>query len=83
MDYLQEVGDESKLERSFQRIRSIIRKRKRRQSRTETTSCETSANFKLENTVKQLMRIKNEKIKSKKDTVDTSNDEICKRQESW
>ncbi|XP_050422865.1 LOW QUALITY PROTEIN: sodium channel protein 60E-like [Adelges cooleyi] len=60
IDY-EEVGDSSKLERSFQRIRSIIRKRKRRQSRTETATCDASDNFKLENTVRQLMRIKSEK----------------------
>ncbi|XP_060840195.1 sodium channel protein 60E-like isoform X3 [Rhopalosiphum padi] len=78
----EEVGDGSKLERSFQRIRSIIRKRKRRQSRTETTSCDTSVNFKLENTVKQLMRIKNEKKKLKTEMVNMSDDEICERQEN-
>ncbi|KAL4131455.1 hypothetical protein QTP88_008766 [Uroleucon formosanum] len=72
----EEVGDGSKLERSFQRIRSIIRKRKRRQSRTETTSCDTSVNFKLENTVKQLMRIKNEKNKLKTEMINISDDEI-------
>ncbi|XP_029343809.1 sodium channel protein 60E-like isoform X3 [Acyrthosiphon pisum] len=81
LDY-EEVGDGSKLERSFQRIRSIIRKRKRRQSRTETTSCDTSVNFKLENTVKQLMRIKNEKNKLKTEMVNISNDEICEQQQS-
>lgn len=83
VDALQEVGDGSKLERSFQRIRSIIRKRKRRQSRTEISSCDTSVNFKLESTVKQLMRIKNEKNKTKIETVNESNDETYKRQPSW
>lgn len=78
----EEVGDGSKLERSFQRIRSIIRKRKRRQSRTETTSCDTSVNFKLENTVKQLMRIKNEKSKLKTEMVNISDDEILEQQQS-
>ncbi|VVC43878.1 Voltage gated sodium channel, alpha subunit,Voltage-dependent L-type calcium channel, IQ- [Cinara cedri] len=81
----EEVGDSSKLERSFERIRSIIRKRKRRQSRTETTtsSCDTTINFKLENTVKQLMRFKNEKKKLKTETsVNVSNDETCERQQS-
>lgn len=80
---MQEVGDGSKLERSFQRIRSIIRKRKRRQSRTETSSCDTSVNFKLENTVRQLIRIKNEKKKMKIETVDETNDETYERQPSW
>lgn len=80
---LQEVGDGSKLERSFQRIRSIIRKHKRRQSRTETTSCDTSINFKLENTVRQLMRIKNENKKIKTEVGDTSNDENYERQQGW
>ncbi|XP_060878279.1 sodium channel protein 60E isoform X3 [Metopolophium dirhodum] len=81
LDY-EEVGDGSKLERSFQRIRSIIRKRKRRQSRTETTSCDTSVNFKLENTVKQLMRIKNEKNKLKTEMINISDDEICEKQQN-
>lgn len=72
------------MERSFERIRSIIRKRKRRQSRTETTSCDASVNFKLEGTVRQLMRFKNEKNKLKTEMVNTtSNDEVCERQQSW
>lgn len=78
---LQEVGDGSKLERSFQRIRSIIRKRKRRQSQTETTSCDASINFKLENTVKELMRIKNENKKLKTETDDPPNDETSRRRQ--
>ncbi|XP_025409766.1 sodium channel protein 60E-like isoform X2 [Sipha flava] len=78
----EEVGDGSKLERSFERIRSIIRKRKRRQSRTETSSCDTSVNFKLENTVRQLMRIKNEKKKLKIETVNETNDETYECQPS-
>ncbi|XP_025200916.1 sodium channel protein 60E-like isoform X2 [Melanaphis sacchari] len=57
----EEVGDGSKLERSFQRIRSIIRK---------------------QNTVKQLMRIKNEKKKMKAEIVNISDDEICERQQN-
>lgn len=77
------MGDGSKLERSFQRIRSIIRKRKRRQSRTETTSCDTSVNFKLENTVRQLMRIKNEKKKVKVEMGNSSNDDTYERHKSW
>lgn len=78
---LQEVGDESKLERSFQRIRSIIRKRKRRQSRIETTSCDTSVNFKLENTVRQLMQVKNERQTT--ETVDRSNGDDIEPRQGW
>ncbi|XP_050539645.1 sodium channel protein 60E-like isoform X2 [Daktulosphaira vitifoliae] len=73
----EEVGDGSKLERSFQRIRSIIRKRKRLQSKTEITTCDAPVNFKLESTVKQLMRIKNENNKREKTEIIDVSEVVC------
>lgn len=48
--YFQEVGEESKLARSFERIRSIVKKKKYKQEHTENQK-----NMKLEEMVRQVM----------------------------
>lgn len=55
------MGEESKLARSFERIRSIIRKNKRR--RTAKEKCENEQNLRLEELVKEVISQKKEAVK--------------------
>lgn len=53
----QEVGESSKLARSFERVRSIIRKR-RHKSVLETTVNDSQSNLKLDDLVIRMMKSK-------------------------
>lgn len=55
------MGEDSKLARSFERIRSIIRKNKRR--RTAKEKCENEQNLRLEELVKEVISQKKEAVK--------------------
>ncbi len=50
---MQEVGESSKLARSFERVRSIIRKRRNKNVQEKT---ENQQNLKLEELVMQMMK---------------------------
>ncbi|RZF45624.1 hypothetical protein LSTR_LSTR010575, partial [Laodelphax striatellus] len=64
----EEVGEDSKIARSFERIRSIIRKKKRRREIKEKT--ENEKNLRLEELVSQV--VSNKKNKKIQETVITS-----------
>ena len=55
------IRDRSKLARRFERIRSIIRKNKRR--RTGKEKCENEQNLRLEELVKEVISQKKETVK--------------------